>query len=83
LTFGYENKVDFYVDKLTEGIGKIGAAFYPKQVIVRFSDFKTNEYRVLIGGELYEPKEENQLERRGKGRMDDAEDPAWPVTSVR
>jgi pyruvate,water dikinase len=61
LTFGYENKVDFYVDKLTEGIGKIGAAFYPKQVIVRFSDFKTNEYRGLIGGELYEPKEENPM----------------------
>lgn len=61
LTLGYENKVDFYVDKLAEGIGKIGAAFYPKQVIVRFSDFKTNEYRGLIGGDLYEPKEENPM----------------------
>ena len=46
---------------MAEGIGKIGAAFYPKQVIVRFSDFKTNEYRQLIGGETYEPKEENPM----------------------
>jgi len=61
LTLGYENKTDFYVDKLAEGVGKIGAAFYPKQVIVRFSDFKTNEYRQLIGGEDYEPKEENPM----------------------
>jgi len=61
LTFGYEDKVQFYVDKLAEGIGKIGAAFYPKPVIVRFSDFKTNEYRSLLGGELYEPEEENPM----------------------
>ncbi len=61
LTLGYEDKTSFYVDKLAEGIGKIGAAFYPKQVIVRFSDFKTNEYRQLIGGETYEPKEENPM----------------------
>ncbi len=61
LTLGYEDKTQFYVDKLAEGIGKIGAAFYPKQVIVRFSDFKTNEYRQLIGGEAYEPKEENPM----------------------
>src|SRR3989344_4060079 len=61
LILGYKNPIDFYVDKLAEGIGKIGAAFYPKQVIVRFSDFKTNEYRQLIGGELYEPKEENPM----------------------
>lgn len=58
LTLGYENKVDFYVDKLAEGIGKIGAAFYQKQVIVRFSDFRTNEYRDLIGGYLYESEDE-------------------------
>ncbi len=58
LTLGYENKVDFYVDKLAEGVGKIGAAFYPKQVIVRFSDFRTNEYRGLVGGELYEVDDE-------------------------
>lgn len=61
LTKGYEDKVAFYVDTLAQGIGKIGAAFYPKQVIVRFSDFKTNEYRQLIGGELYEPHEENPM----------------------
>ena len=61
LSVGYEDKTQFYVDKLAEGVGKIGAAFYPKQVIVRFSDFKTNEYRGLIGGELYEPEEENPM----------------------
>ncbi len=61
LTLGYKDKTSFYVDKLAEGIGKIGAAFYPKPVIVRFSDFKTNEYRQLLGGDLYEPKEENPM----------------------
>ena len=61
LTLGYSDKAQFYVDKLAEGIGKIGAAFFPKPVIVRFSDFKTNEYRSLVGGELYEPEEENPM----------------------
>ena len=61
LTLGYPDKTQFYIDKLAEGIAKIGAAFYPKQVIVRFSDFKTNEYRSLVGGELYEPEEENPM----------------------
>ena len=61
LTLGYDDKVQFYVDKLAEGIGTIGAAFYPKPVIVRFSDFKTNEYRSLVGGEIYEPEEENPM----------------------
>jgi len=60
-TVGYKDKTQFYVDKLAYGIAKIGAAFYPKPVIVRFSDFKTNEYRQLIGGELYEPQEENPM----------------------
>ncbi len=60
-TAGYKDKKEFYVDKLASGIAKIGAAFYPKDVIVRFSDFKTNEYRQLIGGELYEPQEENPM----------------------
>ena len=60
-TVGYKNKTQFYVDKLAYGIAKISAAFYPKPVIVRFSDFKTNEYRSLIGGELYEPLEENPM----------------------
>ena len=60
-TAGYKDKTQFYVDKLAYGIAKIGAAFYPKPVIVRFSDFKTNEYKTLIGGELYEPLEENPM----------------------
>ena len=60
-TLGYSDKVQFYIDKLAEGIGMIGAAFYPKPVIVRFSDFKTNEYRSLLGGEAYEPQEENPM----------------------
>ena len=60
-TLGYTDKVQFYIDKLAEGIGLIGAAFYPKPVIVRFSDFKTNEYRSLLGGEAYEPQEENPM----------------------
>jgi len=61
VTLGYKDKVQFYIDKLAQGIGKIAAAFYPKPVIVRFSDFKTNEYRSLIGGEIYEPQEENPM----------------------
>ena len=58
---GYEDKAQFYVDKLSYGIAKIAAAFYPKPIIVRFSDFKTNEYSTLVGGNLYEPKEENPM----------------------
>ncbi|TSC94482.1 MAG: pyruvate, water dikinase [Parcubacteria group bacterium Licking1014_1] len=61
LTLGYPDKAQFYIDKLAEGVGKIGSAFYPKPVIVRFSDFKTNEYRSLVGGELYESEEENPM----------------------
>jgi len=61
LTRGYKNKVDFYVDELAEGIAMIGAAFYPKDVIVRFSDFKTNEYANLIGGKEFEPEEDNPM----------------------
>ncbi|GAQ94785.1 pyruvate, water dikinase [Thermodesulfovibrio aggregans] len=57
----YEYKPDFYVDKLAQGVAMIGAAFYPKDVIVRFSDFKTNEYAGLIGGWLYEPVESNPM----------------------
>lgn len=58
---GWRNPVDFYVDNLAYGIAKIGAAFAPRKVIVRFSDFKTNEYSTLLGGEAYEPKEENPM----------------------
>ncbi len=55
------DKIKFYIDKLAEGIGRIGAAFYPKPVIVRLSDFKTNEYASLIGGHDYEPSEDNPM----------------------
>ncbi|MBI6852463.1 phosphoenolpyruvate synthase [Pseudomonas cichorii] len=58
---GYSNPVDFYVDKLVEGISTLAAAFTPKKVIVRLSDFKSNEYANLIGGKLYEPEEENPM----------------------
>jgi len=61
LTTGYKNKSQFYVDQLAEGVAKIAATFYPNDVIIRFSDFKTNEYSKLLGGELYEPKEENPM----------------------
>lgn len=58
---GWSNPVDFYVDNLAYGIAKIGAAFSPRPVIVRFSDFKSNEYSTLLGGEAYEPEEENPM----------------------
>jgi len=58
---GFENEEQFFVQKLSFGIAKIAAAFYPNTVIVRFSDFKTNEYRNLIGGEHFEPLEENPM----------------------
>ena len=58
---GYATPVDFYVDKLTEGVATLAAAFFPKPVIVRFSDFKSNEYSSLIGGKEYEPIEENPM----------------------
>ncbi|HEX8993736.1 MAG TPA: phosphoenolpyruvate synthase [Candidatus Paceibacterota bacterium] len=58
---GWEDPVKFYVDNLAYGIATIGAAFYPQPVVVRFSDFKTNEYRTLLGGEAYEPSEENPM----------------------
>ncbi|CRM26754.1 Phosphoenolpyruvate synthase [Pseudomonas sp. 25 E 4] len=58
---GYNDPVGFYVDKLVEGISTLAAAFYPKKVIVRLSDFKSNEYANLIGGKLYEPEEENPM----------------------
>jgi pyruvate,water dikinase len=60
-TVGYENKVEFFVDSLARGIAKIAAGFYPNDVIVRLSDFKTNEYANLIGGFMYEPEEHNPM----------------------
>ena len=61
ITVGYPDKKKFFVDKLSFGIARISASFYPNPVIVRFSDFKTNEYRSLLGGDLYEPSEENPM----------------------
>jgi len=69
---GYSDPVEFYVEKLCEGIGTIGAAFAPQPVIVRLSDFKSNEYANLIGGSVYEPAEENpMLGFRGASRYVD------------
>jgi pyruvate,water dikinase len=71
LTIGYPDKPEFFVEKLSEGIATIAAAFYPKEVILRLSDFKSNEYANLIGGKIYEPVEENpMLGFRGASRYD-------------
>jgi len=61
MTEGYENKADYFVDRLAEGISMIAAAFYPKRVILRLSDFKSNEYANLLGGKDFEPKEDNPM----------------------
>ena len=61
LNKGFNNEEDFFVEKLSYGVAKIAAAFYPHKVIVRFSDFKTNEYFNLLGGKYFEPKEENPM----------------------
>lgn len=72
LTSAYPDKTQYFVDKLAQGVGMIGAAFYPKDVIVRMSDFKSNEYANLIGGRVYEPTEENpMLGFRGASRYYD------------
>lgn len=60
-TVGYTNKEEFFIDKLAEGIAVLAASVYPKDIIVRMSDFKSNEYANLLGGHLYEPKEENPM----------------------
>ncbi|MFH2139857.1 MAG: phosphoenolpyruvate synthase [Pseudomonadota bacterium] len=66
---GYADPIEFYVEKIVEGVSTLAAAFWPKKVIVRMSDFKSNEYRKLLGGELYEPQEENpMIGFRGAGR---------------
>ncbi|HZD52031.1 MAG TPA: phosphoenolpyruvate synthase, partial [Woeseiaceae bacterium] len=66
---GYDSPVSFFIEKLAEGVSTIAAAFAPEPAIVRLSDFKTNEYANLIGGEAYEPREENpMLGFRGAGR---------------
>jgi len=61
LTYAYKSRVDFFIEKLAQGVAMIASAFYPKDVIVRMSDFKTNEYANLIGGMEFEPKEENPM----------------------
>jgi pyruvate,water dikinase len=61
LTAGYSRPADYFVEKLSEGVGTIAAAFHPKPVIVRMSDFKTNEYAALIGGRAFEPSEANPM----------------------
>lgn len=72
LTVGYQDKVLYYVEKLAYGIALIAAAFYPHEVLLRFSDFKSNEYAGLIGGKLYEPDEENpMIGWRGASRYTD------------
>jgi pyruvate,water dikinase len=72
LTAGYQNKVEYYVDKLAYGISIIAAAFYPHEVLLRFSDFKSNEYANLIGGKSFEPHEENpMIGWRGASRYTD------------
>ncbi|WP_414530155.1 phosphoenolpyruvate synthase [Nodularia chucula] len=72
ITALYDDKPQYFVDKLAQGIGRIAAAFYPKPVIVRMSDFKSNEYANLLGGQQFEPKEENpMLGWRGASRYYD------------
>ncbi|MCD4762091.1 phosphoenolpyruvate synthase [bacterium] len=61
ITVGYKDKKQFFIDKIAEGVGMIAAAFYPKDVIIRLSDFKTNEYAMLLGGAEYEPEESNPM----------------------
>lgn len=73
ITTGYEDKTLFFIDRLAQGVAMIGAAFYPKDVIVRLSDFKSNEYANLIGGRDFEPSEENpMIGFRGASRYYDA-----------
>ncbi|NJK38988.1 MAG: phosphoenolpyruvate synthase [Oscillatoriales cyanobacterium RM2_1_1] len=72
LTAQYQRKSDYFVDQLTQGVATIAAAFYPHPVIVRMSDFKSNEYANLLGGRMFEPQEENpMLGWRGAGRYTD------------
>lgn len=61
LTLEYKDKREFYINELAEGIAKIAATVWPYPAIIRFSDFKTNEYETLLGGDLYEPREENPM----------------------
>ena len=60
-THGYDDQQDYFIEKLAQGVGTIAASFYPRPVIVRFSDFKSNEYRGLLAGDIFEPIEENPM----------------------
>jgi len=81
---GYDNKVEFFIDTLARGIAKIAAGFYPYDVIVRMSDFKTNEYANLVGGYLYEPEEHNpMIGWRGASRYyDETYKPAFGLECI-
>lgn len=81
ITLGYKNKKEFFIEKLAEGISQIAGAFWPKEVIIRLSDFKTNEYAALIGGEKFEPKEQNpMIGWRGASRyLDKSFQPAFKM----
>ena len=83
-SIGYDNKVEFFIDTLARGIAKIAAGFYPYDVIVRMSDFKTNEYANLIGGYLYEPEEHNpMIGWRGASRYyDETYKPAFGLECI-
>jgi pyruvate,water dikinase len=83
-SIGYDDKVQFFIDTLARGISKIAAAFYPSDVIVRMSDFKTNEYANLIGGYLYEPEEHNpMIGWRGASRYyDETYKPAFGLECI-
>jgi pyruvate, water dikinase len=81
MTFGFSDKKEYFIEKLAQGVGKIAAAFYPKPVIVRLSDFKSNEYAELIGGKPFEPIESNpMIGWRGASRYyDDNYKPAFEM----
>lgn len=81
ITIEHKDKREYFIKELAEGIGQIAAAFYPKETIVRFSDFKTNEYRNLVGGELFEKEEANpMLGFRGASRyLDESFQPAFKM----
>ena len=81
ITVEHKDKREYFIKELAEGVAQIGAAFYPKEVIVRFSDFKTNEYRNLIGGDLFEGEESNpMLGFRGASRyIDEQFQPAFKM----
>jgi pyruvate,water dikinase len=83
-SLGYSDKVEFFIDTLARGIAKIAAGFYPSDVIVRMSDFKTNEYANLIGGYLYEPQEHNpMIGWRGASRYyDETYKPAFGLECI-